>query len=231
MTAWVFDVDGVLCPRNGKIEGAFKEKFLEWAVGKTIFLVTGSNREKTLSQIGEEVVNTARIVFNCMGNSFYVDGKHVLRNAFNLSQCEIDWILNYVDQSKSPVKTGNNFSFRPGSVNLSIVGSNATLNDRQAYIEWDCAVAERVDFIKKFTSTFAHYNAYIGGDVSVDICLAGANKGQCLPLIREMHPATSLHVFVDRYDEFGIDRPLIDNLTQNDKAFLITHFTETLAYL
>jgi phosphomannomutase len=231
MISWVFDVDGVLCPRNGVMCNDFKAQFLNWAHGKDIFFVTGSNREKTIHQLGIEVVNTAKIVFNCMGNSVWANGIHFTKNNFQLTSNELNWISSFVTSSNSPVKSTNNIIVRQGSINFSVVGQGATIDDRQKYMQWDSIVNERANFIKQFTAIFPRFEAYIGGDVSIDICLRGANKGQCLRAIRDANPNNELHIFVDRCGEFGIDVPLTTNLTPNDKLHIIEHYTDTLKYL
>ena len=50
MIAWVFDVDGVLCDTGTTISEEFKQCFLDWSHDKCFFLVTGSEKEKTINQ-------------------------------------------------------------------------------------------------------------------------------------------------------------------------------------
>ena len=55
MINYVFDVDGTLTPSRLPINKKFKEFFLEWMEGKKVYLITGSDKDKTIEQIGEEI--------------------------------------------------------------------------------------------------------------------------------------------------------------------------------
>ena len=53
MTNYLFDVDGTLTPARGEIDQDFKKYFGQWidqkrSLGDKIFLVTGSDRKKTV---------------------------------------------------------------------------------------------------------------------------------------------------------------------------------------
>ena len=66
---YLFDVDGVLTDTGYDIDAGFKNWFINWAKDKRYALVTGSNLERTREQIGDEIVDGAMLVANCMGNS------------------------------------------------------------------------------------------------------------------------------------------------------------------
>ena len=52
MKKYIFDVDGTLTASRSKIDPEFAEWFEHFATHDACYLVTGSDRKKTLEQIG-----------------------------------------------------------------------------------------------------------------------------------------------------------------------------------
>lgn len=228
---FIFDVDGVLCDRNHKIDLKFKEWFLDWSQDKTYYIITGSNREKTISQIGEEILLNAQISFHCLGNNIWMQDREVTVNHINLKKEEIDFLNQLINESKFYIKTGNHIEMRKGSINFSIIGKNATQEQRNKYVKYDAHFKERIEIIKHIKQTIPRLEAYIGGDVSVDICLRGANKGQILNLINVAE--TEINFFGDRCFAYGVDYPVVNSLSKlQHKIFNISlGYKETLKIL
>ena len=53
--AYAFDVDGTLTPSRGIIDKGFEKYFLEFCKNNKVFLITGSDHEKTIEQVGIEI--------------------------------------------------------------------------------------------------------------------------------------------------------------------------------
>ena len=62
---FVFDVDGTLTPSRRPIDKEFGNWFLNFSNTHNVYLVTGSDRDKTIEQVGEDIYNTAKRVYNC----------------------------------------------------------------------------------------------------------------------------------------------------------------------
>lgn len=201
-----FDVDGVLCDRGKTIDKEFKEWFLNWSVDKEYYIITGSHREKTILQISEQIVKNAKLAFHCLGNSIWIDDHEVVVNNFLFKEEELDFLNNCILQSNFSIKTGNHFDYRKGSVNFSIIGKNASHEQRLQYVQYDEQSKERIQIIEKFTKRFPRFDAFIGGDVSIDICLTGANKKLILNLC-DFRDCV-FHYFGDRCFKYGADYPL-----------------------
>lgn len=223
-----FDVDGVLCNRSEPIDNDFKLWFQDWSKDKTYYIVTGSGRDKAISQIGEEILLGADISFHCLGNNIWIKDHEVTVNQIILKKEEIDFLENCIKQSTFPIKTGNHIEVRKGSVNFSIIGRNASKEERLQYIHHDKQHQERIKIIKKFMYEFPRFDAYIGGDVSIDICLAGANKGQIFNLLNLSDK--TFHYFGDRCFVYGVDFPVANELQktnhichQIDNGFMQTY--------
>jgi hypothetical protein len=78
---------------------------------------------------------------------------------------------------------------------------------------YDKLYKDREKFIKLFTARFTRFEAYKGGDVSIDICLHNCNKSQVLTLLP---PNDKILFFGDRCLPGGIDYPLARFCTKAD---------------
>ena len=119
---YVFDVDGTLTPSRQPIDKKFEEFFLEWMDGKNVYLLTGSDKDKTIEQVGEKIWNKATRCYQSCGNAVYEDGKLIKENKFKLDH-ELKFLLiETIAKSKVPMKFGNHIEERIGLINFSTVG-------------------------------------------------------------------------------------------------------------
>ena len=58
---FIFDVDGTLTPSRGKIDPDFLQFMLYFAGINDVYLVTGSDRDKTLEQVGLDSLRLERL--------------------------------------------------------------------------------------------------------------------------------------------------------------------------
>lgn len=206
---YVFDVDGVLCDRGKTITPDFKDFFLNWINDKKYYLVTGSPREKTIEQIGIEICEKADISFHCLGNSIWTDGNETVINNFILHNDE-EGILNQIlEKSEFPYRTGNHINKRNGSYNFSIVGRNADIQQRIEYINYDKLHMERYFIVKELNRRCPRLEAFIGGDISIDICLKQANKSSIIDFLQHGF----IYYFGDALFEYGVDYPILQRLS------------------
>ena len=61
-THYIFDVDGTLTPSRQKMDEDFSRFFLHFCTMNSVYLVTGSDREKTLEQVGSLIYKTCKRV-------------------------------------------------------------------------------------------------------------------------------------------------------------------------
>lgn len=228
MTAWVFDVDGVLCDTGQVATEEFKAWFLAWSQDKQIYLVTGGQRDKTILQLGSDIVNRAQMTFNCMGNSVWINGHEVRVNQFQLTEIEQAFLDDVLKTSAFPIRAGRHVDMREGSMNFSVVGRDADLSQRAQYREWDQHHQERALIAEEFVHEFPRFEAYLGGDISIDICLTGANKGRAAEIIRQ-HAQNHMYFFGDKCYPGGIDEPFAVKCSAElgDRVFQVSGFHET----
>ena len=128
---YLFDVDGTLTPSRDNIVPAFKKEFLNFCKNNSVSLVTGSDYEKTLEQLGEDILNAVEFSFNCSGNAVYKKGKLIHQSDWKLTQSLREFLEDQLTRTKySGVKTGNHIEERIGTVNFSVVGRNANADQR-----------------------------------------------------------------------------------------------------
>ena len=93
---YIFDIDGTLTPSRLPIDPEFEKFFLEWMEDKKVYFVTGSDKDKTIEQIGETIWNNATRVYQSCGNAVYEGGKLIRQSDFKM-----DTELRKTDNTKS----------------------------------------------------------------------------------------------------------------------------------
>lgn len=181
---YIFDVDGTLTPSRAKINEDFRKWFLEFVHTHEVHLVTGSDSEKTIEQISNELFKKVKCVYNCSGNTKHEKGICV----FNTKDFELPVVVQkYLEKklrnSNFDTKTGLHFESRPGLLNFSIVGRNATKAQRRKYVKYDTSINERQllsdEFNKKFSKKF-NIVSQVAGETGLDIIEIGKDKAQIL---------------------------------------------------
>ena len=81
---FVFDVDGTLTPSRGLIDMEFQKYFMDFCEDNFVYLITGSDREKTIEQVGIDIYYLADRVYNCSGNHVFEQGKEVYKTDWKL---------------------------------------------------------------------------------------------------------------------------------------------------
>ena len=68
---FIFDVDGTLTPSRGKMDYNFKAFFNTFCLVNDVYLVTGSDKPKTIEQISEGTYNLCKRVYQCSGSDVW----------------------------------------------------------------------------------------------------------------------------------------------------------------
>ena len=234
---YLFDVDGTLTHPLTPIDEEFADVFLTWIheKKKKVYLVTGSNIEKTKKQVFSPFIDQCAGIFTCSGNVFYSKGKKIYENAFDLTNNLLVDLQLYLDEGSSwERKTGQHIEVRSGMVNFSTVGRNASSNLREAYARWDRDSREREDIVAYINGLYPELEVAIGGQISVDIYPAGNNKAQVVDKLWELHSEDVEMIFVgDRNLPGGNDWPLAQRLSSLEGChwFQIHGYEETRALI
>jgi len=180
MNKFIFDVDGTLTPSRGKIDKEFAAWFEHFATHNACYFVTGSDKMKTVEQIGLSIYNLAIRVYNCNGNDVWEQNINVRQNKWILEETPHTFLAQCLTESEFSLRTGQHFEHRPGMVNFSVVGRGADKEQRARYVEYDNKKAERLKIAHSFNVMFPELEAKVGGETGIDISPKGFDKSQIL---------------------------------------------------
>ena len=202
---FIFDVDGTLTPSRGKMDYNFKAFFNTFCLVNDVYLVTGSDKPKTIEQISEGTYNLCKRVYQCSGSDVWDAETNILKSGWTLSDLARTFLISCEYESPFTERTGNHIEQRSGMVNFSVVGRNATTEERAKYVVYDTYKDERTTIAKAFNIMFPELEARPGGETGIDIAPRGSDKSQILV---DFNRQDSIVFFGDRMDIDGNDYPL-----------------------
>ena len=212
MKKFIFDVDGTLTPSRQQMDFKFMCFMIKFCCTYDVYLVTGSDRAKTVEQVGLDVYNRSIRVYNCSGADVYEKDVNVYKSNWKISEEVEKFLQDELDYSQFPVRCGNHIETRPGGINFSILGRGEGVNlpDREEYVKWDRNTGERILIADRLKNQFPDLNVQIGGQTGLDI--SDNDKSQ---ILRDFNPEDELVFFGDMMKEGQNDYPLaqaVDNL-------------------
>ena len=233
---YLFDVDGTLTHPRQPIDEEFADVFLSWVRdgNKKVYLVTGSDIEKTKQQIFPSFIDQCEGIFTCSGNVFYSAGRKIYENSLEIPDGLLDNLQLYLRESLWKSKQGAHIEIRSGMINFSTVGRNASPNLREAYNRWDRTHMEREDIVAYLKDLHPSMEVAIGGAISVDIYPVGSNKGQVVEQLQDRHGKDVSLIFVgDKNMPGGNDWPLAQRLESmsNCEWYQVGCYEETRALI
>ena len=206
MKKYIFDVDGTLTPSRGKIDAEFLQFMLFFAGSNDVYLVTGSDRQKTLEQVGLDLYNSCKRVYNCSGSDVYEADKNVYKSDWDLPKDVEIHLIDELNFSKFPMRNGNHIERRPGGVNFSILGRDKNpFKGRNDYVNWDKMHQERDYIARRLRYNFSNLSVALGGQTGIDIGPIGSDKSQ---ILRDFSEDDELYFYGDRCEEGGNDYSL-----------------------
>lgn len=242
---YLFDVDGTLTSPKVKIDAGFESAFRRWMANKEVYIVSGGSFVRIIDQLGVAIVNKTEGVFACMGNTFYQRREQI--NHSGMNEWEIVYenefvtpknlyrsLNSYVAKSDYHTKTGNHHEVRVGMLNFSIVGRNATMEQRAEYAAYDAEHGERQRIAEKLRKKYPDMEFVIGGAVSMDIFNKGNDKSQVIPRhLEEALENNQIHFVGDRIPSPGNDHALAEKLRghKNGHAYEVETWQDTAELL
>ena len=202
---FIFDVDGTLTPSRGLINKEFEQFFENFCLANDVYLVTGSDKPKTIEQIGEKIYNRCQRVYNCSGCDVWEGTTLVRASNWTLPDLARTFLISCEYESDFGLRTGNHIEERSGMVNFSVVGRNASLYERKQYVAFEEQNGERRKIADAFNMMFTDLQATVGGETGIDIAPRGSDKSQILVDFTE---DDTIHFLGDAMFEGGNDYPL-----------------------
>jgi phosphomannomutase len=215
---YVFDVDGTLTPSRSLIDPEFEKWFFNFCNENNVYLVTGSDRVKTIEQIGIPLYFAAKRVYNCSGNEVWERDRIVHQNKISASIELLKALREKCSQSEYPIKTGNHIEHRMGLINFSTVGRNATMSERLDYARFDLVSKERDKIAGELSEQFPEYQFEVAGQIGIDIVEKGNDKSQ---ILKDFDASTDKLVFFgDTTYKGGNDYPLAKAIEDNQMGYI-----------
>ena len=213
---FIFDVDGTLTPSRGKMDYNFKAFFNTFCLVNDVYLVTGSDKLKTVEQISEGTYNLCKRVYQCSGSDVWDAETNILKSGWTLPDLARTFLISCEYESMFSLRTGNHIEQRSGMANFSVVGRNANAEQRAKYVEYDTVKNERINIASAFNIMFPDLQATVGGDTGIDIAARGADKSQ---ILRDFKEDDTIHFYGDAMFKGGNDKPLADALQKYQLGF------------
>ena len=185
MINYLFDVDGTLTPSRKPMVEDFKNYFKFWvstqqSSGNKVYFVTGSDYDKTVEQVGEDLWTLVDGSYQNSGNRLFCQGRLIFESEWEMPEDLESVVLTLIRQSDWYGTAENNVEHRMGMVNISTIGRDCTDKQRADYYEWDKGNLERETIADIIRSNFEDVDAVIGGEISIDIYPKGKDKSQIL---------------------------------------------------
>ena len=227
MKKFLFDVDGTITPSRKEIVHEFWAPFLIFCRNHDVYLVTGSDRQKTLEQLGLDICYTSKRVYNCSGSDVYERDVNVYRDIWELPKEVEKFLEDALEFSSFPIRNGVHIERRPGQVNFSILGRGKDPSvGREEYIKWDTKRFERVGLVDRLRDAFPDLTITLGGQTGIDIGPKGSDKSQ---ILRDFTKDDELYFFGDKMNEGGNDYSLAIAIANNmmGQAYHVKDYKET----
>ena len=227
MIHYIFDVDGTLTPSRGKIDENFSKFFFDFCTLNKVYLVTGSDRAKTIEQVGNVIYGMCKRVYNCSGNDVWERSKNIRKNNLKLPDTMWGYLNKEICESQFSVRTGGHIEERTGLVNLSIVGRNAGKRARTQYVAWDNHTNERKNIAKRLAEKFTEFDFNVAGETGIDITIKGNDKSQ---ILTDFTKSDIIHFYGDKCDFGGNDHTIamgVYNLGEPNSVYQVQDWRET----
>jgi phosphomannomutase len=209
----LFDVDGTLTESSQKISKKMKYKLSQLKEkGFEIGIVGGGRYEKILYQLDGLQMNHVFAESGCVyykGNDLVYKKnirQHYLYHKINLI---IKKALLYLSQVNYEI-TGHFIDLRNGIIYISLIGMDATLEEREAFLKLDKVHHFKVQLLRilqKMTNDLGIQNDLVvleGGSVGIGIYPKEWDKTQVLESLDSLEYNT-IHYFGDKYKIDGND--------------------------
>lgn len=232
-TVFAFDVDGTLTQPRQAMSEDFAIFFRQFVSDNPVYLITGSDRPKIQQQVPEDIMNMCLGTFTCSGAEYWEGDSLIYRRDHSFPKGLHQTAQSFIDQSPYPHRYGTHIEPRPGMLNISVVGRQASLEQRSAYNRWDREHGERLKFVEMMHEKFPDYEATTGGEISIDIVPMGWNKSVAKAEIQEREGECHIMFFGDRLQQGGNDKPLADALESDGSgtAIEVSSYEETWQHL
>ena len=231
-TVYIFDVDGTLAPPNEPIDSHFMHWLEHWILKRDVYLCTNNTYQNILPRLGNRLLSGCKALFTSGGCSIWMNGKEAKTSNWKPPSDLMTFLSDALKESEFKIRSGPNIEYRVGLISFSVVGKNATKEDRLRYISWDKISKERRKIVEKINQSFPSLSAFMSGETSIDICEKGSDKSQVLKYFNQDE---QLIFIANETHALGNDKPLAQAMYNNNRKRYIVqtvkNWQETFDYL
>ncbi|KAI5238062.1 eukaryotic phosphomannomutase [Aureobasidium subglaciale] len=225
-TICLFDVDGTLTPARRTVSPEMLALLSQLRHKVAIGFVGGSDLVKQQEQLGTASVPVTSLFDFCFaenGLTAYRMGVPLASSSFikwigeESYQKLVKFILHYIADLEIPKKRGTFIEFRNGMINVSPIGRNASIEERNEYEKYDLEHGIRKKFVEEIKAAFPDLGLTysIGGQISFDVFPRGWDKTYCLQHVEaeKQHGTeyTTIHFFGDKTYQGGNDYEIYED--------------------
>ena len=218
----LFDVDGTIAESGYKINNEMKKifKLLHKNSNVELGIVGGGKFEKILWQL-DDIKDIFTHYFSECGCVYHKKSNQIYRknirdhNLYSKINILIKLCLNFIGNVDYEI-TGNFIDLRSGIIYISLIGMNATQNEREKFIDLDNKFNYRVNLLTKIKIKAKELNIsekihiVLGGSVGIAIYPNEFDKQQIMNVINKQDYKT-IYYFGDKYQENGNDFLLLNH--------------------
>ncbi|KIP08794.1 hypothetical protein PHLGIDRAFT_23314 [Phlebiopsis gigantea 11061_1 CR5-6] len=217
----LFDVDNTLTPARQEVSLEMITLLRELRKKVVIGVVGGSDYVKISEQLsyrGGKAIDEFDYFFAENGLTAYKLAKQLPSQSYIKYVGEerhkklVNFILHYIADLDIPVKRGTFIEFRNGMINVSPIGRNATIQERNEFEAFDKQAGVRAKFVEVLREKFADYGLTfsIGGQISFDVFPNGWDKTFCLRYVADEN-FEEVHFFGDKTYPGGNDHEIFSD--------------------
>lgn len=212
----LFDVDGTLTLPRQKISNDMVNVLIKSKEKYKLGIVSTSDEKKIKEQLNEYLYLFDYIFYE-NGLMYYKNNNLIHQHSiYNyISKEDINsftiHVLELINQLDLPFKNSKFIEIRNSLINISPVGRDSTIEQRNEFEKYDSIYKIRNNLIDKLKDKFKNLNLEfcIGGQISFDVYPTGLDKSFCLQFINENDKP--IHFFGDKTDEGGNDYKIYIN--------------------
>lgn len=231
-TVYIFDVDGTLAPPNEPIDSHFMHWLEHWILKRDVYLCTNNTYQNILPRLGNRLLSGCKALFTSGGCSIWMNGKEAKTSNWKPPSDLLTFLSDTLKDSEFKIRSGPNIEYRVGLISFSVVGKNATKEDRLRYISWDKTSKERRKIVEKINQSFPSLSAFMSGETSIDICEKGYDKSQ---ILKYFNQDEQLIFIANETHALGNDKSLAQAMYNNNRkrynVQTVKNWQETFDYL
>lgn len=227
-TIVLFDVDNTLTVPRRTVTPEMLSLLEGLRHKVAIGFVGGSDLAKQQEQLGTSTIPVTSLFDFCFaenGLTAYKSGVPLASHSFikyigeERYQNLLKFIMHYLADLDIPIKRGTFIEYRNGMINVSPIGRNASIQERNDYQKYDLEHKIRETMVKVLREKFADYGLTysIGGQISFDVFPDGWDKRYCLRHLENEAKLpggveySTVHFFGDKTYKGGNDYELYED--------------------